>query len=291
MKPINVKLSKSPQSSFKFKKIELDSFDFNWHCHPEYEIMFMSKSRGKRFIGDNISFYREGDLFLIGSNLPHTWLSTTDRDRKPSRQEAILVQFDEHLAGLDFHHAPELQPLHRLLNEARFGLRFRGKVRDAVAREMRKMVSMDEFERFIQLLSILNLLSKARDDEKTHLSSIEFANGLQYDGHSRIDRVCTYINNNYKSPVTLEAAAEIANMSTNAFSRFFKRSTGNTFVEYVNKLRIGQACKLLAENELTIAEICYEVGFNNISNFNRQFRKHKRTNPRQYRNEFLPSLH
>ncbi len=290
MKPINVKLSRSPESSFKFKKIELETFDFNWHCHPEYELMFMKKSRGKRFIGDNISFYREGDLFLIGSNLPHTWLSSKATTQHCKMQNAILIQFDENLAGLDINHAPEFSALHRLLTEARFGIRFKGKTRDLAASKIQKMLKLEGMDRFIQLLSILNLLSASKEGDKKYLSSIEFTNGLQHDGRSRIDRVCTYINSHYKNSVSLESASEIASMSINAFSRFFKKSTGNTFVEYVNKLRIGQACKLLAENELTIAEICYQVGFNNLSNFNRQFRKYKNLSPKQYRKEFLLSL-
>jgi len=287
MKPLNVKLTKSPQSSFKYKEIEIDAFEFNWHCHPEFELMFMKESKGKRFIGDNISFYREGDLYFMGPNLPHTWLSSRTSRKEYAQQTAVLIQFDANLAGLDIERAPEFAALHRLLTEARFGIQFKGRTRELVVLKMQEMAQMEGLERFIHLLMIFDLLSRAKENEKVHLSSIEFTQALQYDRQSRIDRVCTYINSNYKDAVRLEAAAEIANMSVNSFSRFFKRSTGNTFVEYVNKLRIGKACRLLSENELTIAEICYRVGFNNLSNFNRQFRKHKRMSPKQYRSEFL----
>ena len=132
----------------------------------------------------------------------------------------------------------------------------------------------------------MDLLGKADKSEKRELSSIEFNYPFQPNEQSRIDKVCTYINKNYKKPLRLEDVATIANMSSTAFSRFFKKSTGKTFVNYVNELRIGWACKLLIETEMTIAEICYEVGFNNLSNFNRRFYERHKMSPRRYRQEF-----
>ena len=148
------------------------------------------------------------------------------------------------------------------------------------------MDKQEGLQRLISLISILEVLSRADKNEKEILSSIEFTRRLQPQDQSRIDRVCTFINENYKNPIRLKDAADILNMSATAFSRFFKKSTGKTFVSYVNALRIGWACKLLIESDMNIAEISYEVGFNNLSNFNRRFVERHHMNPREYRYQF-----
>lgn len=286
MKPVNVKLPKPPQSSFKFKKIELPSLEFNWHCHPEYEIMLMMKSRGKRFIGDNIDYYQEGDLFFIGPNLPHAWYSQVGAMGKNVKHQAILIQFVENFAGLNVHEVPELNSVHHLFSNTSKGLQFSGEIRKKVADTMIKMESLDGMGRLISLFNILNILSKSDKKTAKVLSGIEFSGSFYPDEQSRIDRVCTYINKNYQNTLRLDDAAEIVNMSATAFSRFFRKSTGKTFVNYVNELRIGKACKLLIESEYSVAEICYEVGFNNLSNFNRRFHERHHRSPREYRQEF-----
>ncbi len=286
MKPVNVKLTKPPEASFKIKKIELGSLQFNWHCHPEYEIMYMCGSKGKRFIGDSIAYYEEGDIFFIGPNLPHTWYSRAGAMGKKKMHEAILIQFVENFAGLNVHQVPELFKLEHLFNNATRGIKFQGNTREKVAEKIKVMDNQDGLSRLITLLSILDVLGRAEKSDKEILSSIEFTRRLQPHDQSRIDRVCTFINENYKDPLRLSDAASIVNMSTTAFSRFFKKSTGKTFVNYVNALRIGWACKLLIESDLNIAEISYEVGFNNLSNFNRRFYERHGINPREYRHQF-----
>ena len=286
MKPVNIKLPRPPESSFKYKNILLESLEFNWHYHPEYEIMFMYQSKGKRFIGDSISYYKEGDLFFIGPNLPHTWYSPSVRRGNNHLHRAILIQFPENFAGLNVHEIPELNTVHKLFINASLGIQFFGETRKRVAVKILEMETADGVDRFILLLKILDLMGKADKTERAILSGVEFTHGFQPRDQSRIDKVCTYINQNYKNTLRLEDAASMANMSTTAFSRFFKKSTGKTFVSYVNELRIGWACKLLIESEATIAEICYEVGFNNLSNFNRRFKERHKMSPRKYRRQF-----
>ena len=286
MKPVNVKLTKPPQASFKYKKITLDSLLFNWHCHPEYEIMWMYGSKGKRFIGDSISYYNEGDLFFIGPYLPHTWYSTNGVMGKDRQHEAILIQFVENFAGLNIPEVPELYSLDQLFSQSAHGIQFSGKTREAVVQKIREMESQNGLEKLLSLIFILDRLGRAKKEEKEILSSIEFTRRLQPNDQSRIDRVCTYINENYKNELRLKDAAEIINMSVTAFSRFFKKSTGKTFISYVNAIRIGWACKLLIESDMNVAQISYEVGFNNLSNFNRRFYERHHLNPREYRHQF-----
>ena len=286
MKPVNVKLTRPPEASFKLKNIALSALEFNWHCHPEYEIMYMFGSKGKRFIGDSISYYDQGDLFFIGPNLPHTWYSKAGAMGKNRKHEAILIQFVENFAGLNVRTVPELFSLEKLFSESTRGIQFHGRAKEAVSRKIRELQTREGLPRLIILLSILEILARADKNDRDVLSSIEFTRRLQPNDQSRIDRVCTFINENYKNRVRLEDAASIVNMSTTAFSRFFKKSTGKTFVGYVNALRIGWACKLLIESDMNIAEISYEVGFNNLSNFNRRFAERHHMNPREYRHQF-----
>ena len=286
MKPLNVKLATSPQSSFKYKKIRLTRLDFNWHCHPEYEIMFMAKSNGKRFIGDNIAYYNEGDLFFICPNLPHTWYSPAKTNGKKNQHEAILIQFRENITGLNVQEIPEFSSIHHLLTNSSRGFQFLKNTCNIVSKKMIKMESQEGLERLMTLYSILDILGKADSNERKELSSSEFNHCLPPRKQNRIDKVCTHINQNYKETLHLEDAASFINMSKTAFSRFFKKSTGKTFINYVNELRIGRVCKLLIESEKTVAEICYEVGFNNLSNFNRRFFELQQMSPREYRQEF-----
>jgi AraC-like DNA-binding protein len=290
MKPISVKLSKSPQSSFKYKRTKSAAFQFNWHCHPEYEVMLMVKSQGKRFVGDHIYDYGDGDLVFFGSNLPHTLYSPAGVMGEGIMHEAILIQFVEHVAGLNVANVPELKQVHRLFTDAARGIKFHGKTREVVAKKIVRMGSLEGLEKLMQLLTILDTLGQACEEEREFLSSVEFNQSLKPNQQSRIDRVCTYLNRNYKHNLRLEDAAAIANMSVTAFSRFFKKSTGKTLVEYVNELRVGQACKLLIESESTIAEICYDVGFNSISNFNRRFCERHNMSPKKYRKEFAVNI-
>ncbi len=251
--------------------------------------MLMTKSRGKRFVGDSISHYREGDLVFIGSNLPHTLYSPAGIMGTQVWHEAILIQFTENVAGLDVTTTPEFQTLRDLFTRSSRGLRFYRKTRELAARKIKEMAQVDGFERLLCLLSVLNLLGKAGPADREYLSSIEFNQSLKPTHISRIDRVCTHLNQDYRRRLRLEEAAALANMSVTAFSRFFKKSTGKTFVRYINELRVGQASKLLIESELSIAEICYQVGFNNVSNFNRRFRELQQMSPKEYRHEFVAS--
>ncbi|MFQ5753138.1 MAG: AraC family transcriptional regulator, partial [bacterium] len=237
MKPISVKLSKSPQSSFKYKRIKLKAFGFNWHCHPEYELMLMVKSKGKRFVGDHIYHYGDGDLVFIGSNLPHTLYSPAGIMGEGIMHEAILIQFVENIAGLDIANVAELKNVYRLFTEGARGIKFHGKTRNVIAKKIVRMGHLGGLEKLMQLLTILDTLGRASDEEREFLSCVEFNQSLKPNQQRRIDRVCTYLNKNYKHSLRLEDAATIANMSVTAFSRFFKKSTGKTLVEYVNELR------------------------------------------------------
>src|SRR6185436_14189073 len=251
-------------------------FGFYWHVHPEIELTHIVRSRGRRFVGDSIEPYEDGDLVLVGPNLPHTW-DSDPRRRGP--HEAVFCQFSESFLGPDFLRAPELAPVRRLLDRASQGLRFTGKTQKAVAHRMGSMDRLPGLARLAALLETLDLLARSRDVRP--LSSREFVPGLRRGDAGRIDRVCRFLNERCTGRITLAEAAAAAHLSIPAFSRFFRRKTGRTLVAYLNELRTGLACRALIESDRSISDIAFDSGFNNLSNFNRRFLGLKKMSPRE----------
>lgn len=256
-------------------------FGFLWHVHPEIELTLIVRSRGRRFVGDSIEPYEEGDLVLVGSNLPHTW-DSDPRRRGP--HEAVFCQFSESFLGPDFLRAPELAPVRRLLDRAARGLRFTGRAQKAAARRMEGMDRLQGLARLAALLDVLDLLARSRDVRP--LSSTGFVPSLRRGDEGRIDRICRFLTERCTERITLADAAAAAHLSIPAFSRFFRRKTGRTLVAYLTELRTGLACRDLIETDRLISDIAFDSGFNNLSNFNRKFLQVKRISPREYRRQF-----
>jgi AraC-like DNA-binding protein len=250
-------------------------FGFNWHLHPEIELTLILHSRGRRFVGDSIEPYEDGDLVLVGSNLPHTWDSDPHRR---GRHEAVFCQFSESFLGADFLRAPEMAAARRLLDRASRGLKFSGKTR------MEGMDRLQGLARLAALLEVLDRLARSRDVRP--LSSREFVPGLRRGDERRIDRVCRFLNERFTGRITLAEAAAAAHLSVPAFSRFFRRKTGRTLVAYLNELRTGLACRELIESDRSISDIAFDSGFNNLSNFNRRFLELQKMSPRAFRRQF-----
>jgi AraC-like DNA-binding protein len=248
-------------------------FPFRWHFHPEYELTLIVRSRGQRFVGDNIAGYGPGDLVLLGPNLPHTW----DSDDTGQQHEAIVIQFKGELLG----RGPEFKTLDRLLRQSHRGLQFTGATRQRVATQLRRLPRQRGLPRLLALFEILHTLATTR--EVRILSSPGFTPSLRHHEQARIDVVCNHIHAHLAERLSLPDLARRAGMSPRAFRRFFKRVLGKSLVQYLNELRIGQACAQLINTDRSVTEICYATGFNNLAYFNRRFRALKRVTPRQYR--------
>jgi len=256
-------------------------FGFYWHVHPEIELTLIVRSRGRRFVGDSIEPYEDGDLVLVGADLPHTWDSDP---RRKGPHEAVFCQFSASFLGPDFLRAPEMAAVRRLLDRAAQGLRFTGRTQKAVSRRMDGMERLQGLGRLAALLDVLHALAGSRDVRP--LSSREFAPALRRGDADRIDRVCKFLNDRCTGRISLADAAAAAHLSIPAFSRFFRRRTGRTLVAYLNELRTGLACRELIETDRPISDIAFDSGFNNLSNFNRKFLELKRMSPRDFRREF-----
>ena len=287
MKPIIERLSITPKSSFVLQKDVYPHYPTPWHFHPEYELVLVLKSSGKKIVGDYISDFTEGDLTFMGPFLPHVYHNDQIYYKGNSglTAEAIVIHFKEDFAGTGFFDISEMEPVKKLLDDSVRGFGIKGCTRRLIAPKMNRMLNIDGAMRIIELLTILNIL--AETEEKELLASPGFIQNFKMSGSERITKVCDYIMQNFTKNLTLRQVAKIANMTPNAFCSFFKHRTRKTFVNFLNEVRVGYACKLLSGERYNISEACYMSGFQNLSNFNRQFKKIVHKTPSHYRQDIL----
>ncbi|WP_341214743.1 AraC family transcriptional regulator [uncultured Wocania sp.] len=273
--------TKLNNTSFSIRNHCYPNFLKIWHYHPELELVLTLKSSGTRFIGDNIEQFNVNEIILIGKNLPHMWLNDKEYFEENSKlmAQAIAIHFKEDFAGNTFFNMPEMNAIKKLFDNAQYGVRFFGDL-SLVIKRIKKLENLKGFDKTVSFFKILNLL--ANHQEYKLLSSMGFVNSFKKTGRTNLAEVYEYIIKNFKNRITLEDVANIACMNPTAFSRVFKRVNRKTFSEYLNEVRIGYACKLLMEEKYNISEICFESGFNNISNFNRQFKKTTNYSPTEY---------
>lgn len=256
-----------------------------WHYHPELELVTILKSSGTRFIGDSIEQFNEGDVVLIGKNLPHMWLNDIEYFNEKSIKEAesIDIHFKLDFVGEYFFKIPEMNLIEKLLKNANLGIKFSGDLTQII-KQIKKIHALKGFNKVIEFIQLLNQLAK--HESYKLLSSPGFVNSFNKTGKKNLDKIYEYIFENFREPISLNDVSEISNMNPSAFSRFFKRVNRKTFSEYLIEVRIGYACKLLIQNKYNISEVCYESGFNNISNFNRQFKKVTKLSPSDYSKQY-----
>ncbi len=271
-------------SSFWKYKVESERFGFHWHYHPELEICYVVEGSGNRLVGDNVSSFEAGDLVLLGSNLPHTWISSEAFHESGATMKVIVIQFTMDLFSPFFLRLPEMKAIQSVLHHAWRGLAFHGTTAEKGGQLLHKLCVSKDFESLSQLMTLLNLLGQS--DEVEALASTIYTPHLSKSNENRISQVCQFIHQHYLRTIALEEVAQIANMTEAAFCRYFKKMTGQSFLDYVNDLRIGHACHLLMETHKTIAEIAYQSGYNSLTHFNRSFQKRKKTTPRQFRKPF-----
>jgi AraC-like DNA-binding protein len=255
-----------------------------WHFHPEVQVTLVLKSAGYRIVGDNISPLLPGDLVLVGANLPHVWHQDESHRGSKNAVQAIVIRFREDFLGDHFLQSPEMETVRRLLKRSARGLQVTGPTRDVAAALMRELAAGQGMNRLLKLLELVNLLGAS-----THLRPIASANfspSLRDSDTLRMQRVMRFIHEHLDGLIERDAVARCAALSEGAFSRFFKTRTGKTLPQYVNELRIGNACTRLRDPGAKIADIAGNCGFENLANFNRQFRAITGLSPREYRRAF-----
>ena len=248
-----------------------------WHYHPEYEIVYISKGRGKRHVGSHVSYFEEGDLIFLGPNLPH--FGFTEEVRGDHRE--IVLQMKADFLGQSFLGLPEMRAVHQMFDRAHQGLSFFGQTKEDVGRTMQQMLEAPNFDRLIRLLEILQRM--AASEEYHILQATGYSVEVEAKDHNRMQEIYRYVEENYQEDVSLDEVSRRVSMTVPAFCRYFKRLTSKTFIQFLNEYRIASARRLLADDSLTVSQVAMESGFNNLSHFNRQFRALMGSSPTDYR--------
>ncbi len=251
-----------------------------WHFHPEYEIHLITATTGRMFVGDHIGAFVPGNLVMTGPNLPHNWVSDVPADAT-IEERCLVLQFDADFIARCIDTFPDLREIRALLDESRAGLLFPPATGAAAQPLLARLVDARGTRRVVLFMQLLELLAGCR--ARRRLASVAWRTDPGDYASSRINPVLAYLGEHFAQPLREADLAQLAGQSVSAFSRTFRRHTGLTFVQYVNRLRINLACELLATDTLSITEICYQVGFNNLSNFNRQFLLLKDMPPSKFR--------
>ncbi len=265
-----------PGESFACRRFRVRRFEMPWHLHPECELTLIVKGRGTRFVGDSVERFADGDLVLLGPNLPHYWWS--DRDNRCS-SESIVAQYNMDFMGTAFLDLPESKVLRRLLAASGRGLHFPASL--PTASKLADLVELTDWSKLQLLLEILGELAYRADGRL--LASLAYAADPVQQNDNRIVKACRYVQSGYNGEIRQPEAARLVGMTPAAFSRFFRKHMRRTFESYVTEVRIGHACRLLIDTGQTVAETAFAAGFNNLANFNRHFRRLKGTSPREYR--------
>ena len=252
-----------------------------WHHHPACEITLVRRGGSERWVGDTLEPLTPGAIAFLGPDVPHDYRNTHLPNRRPKAVEAVVVHFMPHLLGEAWYTCATMQPLRILFERARRGLRVSGHTRDRAEEILVRMVREHGLRRLILLLELLELLANSK--HLTEISSEGFRLEAQAYASDRIGVACAQIDRHLDTPVRVPELARALGLSESAFSRLFKKCTNSTVPQYVNRLRIAHACRLLAETDKTVAEIVRLCGYLSPAHFQRQFRKVHRRSPQAYR--------
>ena len=280
MKPIIEHLPLSDDTSFVARTHRTPNFEMPWHQHIEHEIILFTEGAGLSFIGNYVGEFEVGDIFFLGVNLPHTFKKSDNLITS-----AVVVHFRDDFWGKEFLNLPESKEIQQLLNMSVQGMKITGKSKELLSPLIRFLEKEKGFRRIITLCECLDILSKKKEFTLLSTQEVKLVNNKT---RERIDRIFQYTMENFRDSIQLSTVADIADMSIPAFCNYFKKSTKKKYIDFVNEVRIGYACKQLTDNTQTTVEgICYESGFNTLANFNKQFLKVKGMTPSRYRKVFL----
>lgn len=252
-------------------------FDFPVHYHPEYELNLVLNSKGKRIVGDSIKDYAIQDLVLIGPNTPHAWTGN-----EPN-VHVITIQFHTDFLSEKALSRNITLPIGEMLRRSKLGIQFSPEITTGMVDRINRLTEIRGFDSLLEFLSLLYDLSISRN--QATLSSPAYVGNMDMSKSRRINAINDYLLDNLANPIKIQEVAQLVNMSPSAFSHFFKKRTQRTFSDYLSDLRIGYASKMIIESDRNISEICFECGFNNLSNFNRAFKKQKGCTPKEFRSQ------
>jgi AraC-like DNA-binding protein len=289
MRPQLLKVSKEPRHSFSVRQDLMPCINNRWHYHPEVELIHFKKGSGTQFIGDSIKEFKAGDVVLVGSNLPHYWkFDDSFFDVESTRTVDVRVaHFNENFWGQEFLQLPENLLIKSLLEKAKRGVQVTGRTRERVGEVLESLLETDGVQRVMLLMQALAIIAECK--EPLILSSIGFKQDSFETEDDRINIIYDYSLKNFKRVIQLDEIAQVASISPNSFCRYFKSRTRKTYSQFLIEVRVGHACKLLIENNISIKQLCYESGFNNFTSFHKYFKMITGKSPLNYQKEFIAS--
>jgi AraC-like DNA-binding protein len=289
MTPVLEYLPPEGDESFFAQSFDLPYFATPWHYHPEFELVLVAKSEGKRFIGNSVSDFRDEDLTFLGPNLPHLYKNPAAYYESNSgyRAQSIVIHFSERSLGNGFLELPQTKNIRRLFDLSSQGMDITGQTKKEIIRKMYALLEVKGMERLIRLLDILHQLSGTKEYTLVSDPGIIGHNNLDAE---RLDKVFQYTFRNYEREIRLDEVAALVYMTRSSFCRFFQERTKKTFITFLNNMRLNQASQLLISTDRSIADITYSCGFNNLSNFNRQFKAKFQLSPKGYRQTYSKLL-
>jgi AraC-like DNA-binding protein len=294
LKPAFEAIQSNNSSSFLLRTFQQEAFRAPYHFHPEYELTLITGGNGKRYTGNRMENFSSGDLVLLGANLPHCWkIADCNKDKfstkisnVSNRAGAIVIQFTSDFLGKDFFKRPELKTISKLLRFSETGLQFTGKTSAKAEKKVKSLASKkDNFEKMIGFLQVLQQLALSK--EYRLLCPQNISRSANQEEQHRIHQALSYIKENFRNKITLEKAAKMTNLSINAFCKYYKKITRQTFMETVIEYRLNYAAQQLVQTELPVASICFDSGFGDISHFNKTFKSKMQESPLQYRKRFV----
>lgn len=280
-KPTFESISPGFGNSFAYQRFDENLINDNslWHYHPEIELVYVNGGTGRRQVGSNVSYYTWGTLILVGSNLPHCGFT----DQLTGHKRETVIHMKEDFLGSTFFNLPETAKIKTLLHVAKRGIVFSGETKTRVGAMMEAMEQQTDFERLVSQLNILHAL--ATTEEYRILNADGFSLLSDVKDNERINAVFNYVKTHFKEEISLDIMAELTSLTVPSFCRYFKTVTNKTFTQFVNEYRLVRASRLLAEQSMSITEVCFESGFNNFSHFNKKFKAFTGQTPSAYRKE------
>jgi AraC-like DNA-binding protein len=286
MKPFFQKLVSSPTESVIFFDEEKPHFSVPWHFHPEIEILFVVKSSGTSYVGDGIRRFTEGEISIIGENIPHWWKSDPkySEGKDKTGVKALIIQFKKDIFESNFISLPEMNAIKEFLERSQRGIQFFSKSRKILSEQIIKIFELSGINRITELIILLDMMANSKD-YKYH-SSVGYSKTINTYDFYRFNKIHEHIIHNFTKTIKLEDVASSVNLSPTAFCRYFKKHAGKTFLSFLNEIRIGHACKIMVEGNMSISMASLESGFNNLSHFNDQFKRVMNLTPTEYLSAF-----
>ena len=282
MKAQYEKITGSGESSFNAFVYENENFDAPWHFHAEYELTYIEKGEGIRYVGNSVEKFEAGDLVLLGSNLPHCWKNSP---QNTNMVRSLVFQWDGNLLGKDWLLKNEFKKIWAILNTASEGIKFNEKYAIGIVEKLKEIMDAPPFAKLIGFLQVLEELGKTKEFET--LTTPGFLPNLNRKTNKRIDKIYDFVQNNYDKKIKLADVSSLVSMGDEAFCRFFKKAFSKSFFTFINEYRINLACKMLIETNMQISQIAYTCGYESLPFFYRQFKKFMGCSPLVYQKKYV----